>query len=317
MTLFYILIFIASCLLLAFASKWLVEALSRIALFLRLKEFVVGFFLMAFAVSLPNLFVGIVSALNKIPELSFGDVVGGNIFDLSIVVGIAALVSRAGLSADSRTVQGSSIFTILIAVFPLFLVFDGVLSRGDGVLLILSFLLYIFWLFSKRERFTKIYDHATKSINFKDFLKNLLIIFGGLALLLLGGEGVVKSASFFSQALNLPLSLIGIFIVGIGNCLPETFFSFQAAKKGQDWMILGDLMGSVVITATLVLGVVALICPIRITDFSPFIIARIFLIIAALHFLFCVRTGQKITKREALRLLGIYIAFLVVEILSK
>ena len=76
--------------------------LSRIALFLKLKEFVVGFFIMAFAASLPNLFVGIVAALNKIPQLSFGDVIGGNIVDLSLVIGLAALLSGGGfpLKAD-------------------------------------------------------------------------------------------------------------------------------------------------------------------------------------------------------------------------
>ena len=85
MILLYILIFIVSCLLLAFSSSWLVGALLRIAKFLGWKEFVVGFFIMAVATSLPNLFIGIISALNKVPELSFGDVVGANIFDLSLI----------------------------------------------------------------------------------------------------------------------------------------------------------------------------------------------------------------------------------------
>jgi len=312
-----IIIFLISCLLLTFSSKWLIGALSRIALFLQIKEFVVAFFLMAFAASIPNLFVGIISALNKIPELSFGDVVGGNIVDLSLMVGLAALISKGGITANSRTVQGSSLFTIFIAVLPLLLIFDGQLSRGDGILLILSFLFYITWLFSKKERFSKIYDHAPKSINFKNFLKDLLIIIGGIVLLLVGAEGMVKSATFFSQIFHLPLSLIGILIVGLGNCLPETFFTIQAARKGQDWMILGDLMGGIVITATLVLGIVAFIYPIKIVDFSPFAIARLFLIFSALFFFFFVRTDRKITKKEALFLLGIYIIFVVVEILAK
>lgn len=314
---FYIFIFTISCLLLTFSSKWLVRALSRIALFLQMKEFVVAFFLMAFAASIPNLFVGIISALNKIPELSFGDVVGGNIVDLSLMIGLAALISKGGLTANSRTVQRSSIFTIFIAVLPLFLIFDGQLSRGDGILLILSFLFYITWLFSKKERFSKIYNHAPESINFKNFLKDLLIIIGGIILLLVGAIGIVKSASFFSQVFNLPLGLIGIFIVGLGNCLPETFFTIQAARKGQDWMILGDLMGGVVITATLVLGIVALICPIEVINISPFAIARIFLIISALFFFFFIRTGQRVSRREGFFLLGLYFLFLLVELLTK
>ena len=313
----YILLFLISCFLLAFSSKWLVDILLRIALFLKLKEFVVGFFLMAFAASLPNFFVGIIAALNKIPELSFGEVIGGNIVDLSLVIGLVALLSRGGLSAESRTVQVSSIFTIFISILPLFLISDHCLSRVDGILLILSYLLYVSWLFSKRERFTKVYTHAPKSINSGNFIKDLLFLVLSIILLLVGAIGIVQSASVFSVALNLPLALIGLFIVGLGNCLPEIFFSIQAAKKGQDWMILGDLMGGVVMTATLVLGIVALISPIKIADFSPFTIARIFLIISALFFLFCLRSGSKISKKEGILLLLTYVLFLVAEILTK
>jgi len=311
---FYIFIFLISCLFLTFSSRWLVDALSKIAKFLGWKEFVVAFFLMAFGVSVPNFFVGIISALNKIPELSFGDVLGGNIVDLSLVVGIAALISRRGLSASSRTVQGSSIFTIGIAVLPLILISDRVLSRADGLLLFLAFFAYISWLFSKRERFKKVYDGIVEPMSSKFFFKNLIRFSISVIFLLISAQGIVKSATFFSSYLNLPIGLIGILVVGLGNSLPEGFFSIQAARKGQDWLALGDLMGGVVMTATLVLGIVALICPIRISNFSPFIIARIFLVISALFFLIVVRTDQKITKKEGLFLLLIYVLFLISEI---
>ena len=286
----------------------------RIAKFLGWREFVVAFFIMAFAASLPNLFVGISSALHKIPQLSFGDIVGGNLVDLTIVVALAALVAK-GLPTGSRMVQTSSIFTILIAILPLLLILDGKLGRGDGTILILVFFLYIFWLFSKKERFAKVYDDEIESITkeFKIFLKSLGKIIFGIILLLLAAEGIVRSAVFFAQSLNLPLALIGILIVGLGNALPETYFAIISAKKGQTWMILGNLMGSVIVPATLVLGILALICPIEIIDFSPFAIARFFLIISALFFLFFVRTGRKITRKEALFLLGIYIGFLLCE----
>ncbi|MCJ7786872.1 hypothetical protein MUP06_01495, partial [Patescibacteria group bacterium] len=254
---------------------------------------------------------------NRIPELSFGDVVGGNIVDLSLVVGIAALISKMGLSAPSRTVQGSSIFTIGIAIFPLVLISDGTLSRVDGILLFLAFFGYVFWLFSKKERFTKVYDGILEPMGFKFLLKNLARFLFSLILLLLAAKGMVSSATFFATYLNIPIALIGILIVGLGNSLPEAFFSIRAVRKGQDWLALGDLMGGVVITATLVLGMVALICPIKITDFSSIAIGRVFLIISALFFFFCVRTDRKITKKEALFLLGIYILFVAVEILMR
>jgi cation:H+ antiporter len=294
-----------------------VGALSRVALFLRLKEFVVGFFIMAFATSLPNLFVGITAALNKIPQLSFGEVIGGNIVDLSLVIGLAALLSRGGISAKSQTVQGSSLFTIFIGILPLLLIADHSLSRLDGILLIFSYLFYVSWLFSKKDRFTKVYNHAPKSINFKNFIKDICFLGLSIVVLLVGAKGIVSSASVFASTLGLPIGLIGLFIVGLGNCLPETFFSIQAARKGQDWMILGDLMGSVVLTSTLVLGIVALITPINIADFSPFAIARVFLIISALFFIFCLRTDGKISKKEGILLLLIYIAFLITEILTR
>lgn len=315
--LLYLLLFLMSCFVLAFASSKLVDTLSRIAKFLGWKEFVVAFFLMAFAVSIPNFFIGIISALNGVPELSFSDVIGGNIIDLSLVIGLAALVSKGGLSAPSRTVQGSCFFTIIMAVLPLLLISDGVLSRGDGILLFLVYLFYVVWLFSKRERFTKDYNEVQEKITLKSFFKNLGLFLFAFVLLIIAAEGMVKSAVFFADYLKVPLSLIGVLIVGLGSSMPETFFSLHAARKGHDWLIFGDLMGGIVITSTLVLGTVALIHPIMITYMPTIIIGRIFLIIAALSFFVFTRTEHKVTKTEALCLLGIYIVFVLVEILAR
>lgn len=315
MMLFHILIFIISCLLLVLSGKWLINSLTRIAKFLGWKEFVVAFFTIALGASLPNLFVGIISALNKIPQLSLGDVIGANIFDLTVVVALAAFISRQGISAPSRTVQESSVFTIGSAILPLILLLDGNLSRIDGFLLILAFAFYVFWLFRKEERFKKAYDGIPEIKNFKYFFKDIGMLMMSIILLLLGAQGIVKSSSFFAKELNLPLIFIGIFIVGISDALPETFFSIRAAKEGQDWMILGNLMGSVMITATLVLGTVAIISPITFFDFSILAIGRIFLLLSAIFFLFFLRTGRKITRKEAIFLISIYILFVLIQIL--
>jgi len=313
----YGLIFIISCALLFWSGNFLVGALTRTARFLGWKEFVVAFFIMAFATSIPNLFVGIISGLNKIPELSFGDVVGTNIVDLALILGLAALISRRGLSAPSRTVQDSAIFTMAVAILPLLLIQDGILSRVDGILLLSAFLIYLFWLFTKRERFEKVYDGVRKPLNLTSFFKDLILIFGSILLLLLSAQGIVKSAIFFAEYLNFPISLIGILIIGLGTALPEASFALQAARRNQDWLILGNLMGSAVITSTFVLGMVSLIFPIKIFNFAPFFIARLFLIIVAISFFLFVRTGHKVTRKEALFLLLIYLAFVVAEILFK
>ncbi len=315
MTLFYFFIFIVSFIVLAYSSKWLVVVLTRIAKFLGWKEFVVAFFTMALAGAVPNLSVGISSALHKIPQLSFGEIVGGNIIDLTLAVALAVLISRKELSLHSRVVQGSAIFTLIIAILPLLLIFDKVISRADGLILIIAFIIYITWLFSKKERFSKIYDHIKKPMRFKDIFSNLGILLGVIILLFLSAEGIVRSATFFSASLNLPVALIGILIIGLGNAMPEIFFSIQAAKKENDWMVVGNLMGSVIIPATLVLGIVALICPIRISSFSPFAIGRFFLIVSAVFFLIFLRTDKKITKKEAIFLLLIYFVFVLTEVL--
>lgn len=328
---FYIAIFLISCVLLYFSGEWVVSGLMRIARFLGWREFIVAFFVMAFGASLPNFFIGAASALHKIPQLSFGDVAGNNLVALTLAVALAILFSKnKEISAENKTVQTTSIFTVIAAILPLILILDHELSRIDGVLLIAFFIFYFSWIFSKKERFTKIYNkfaqnsgflHDTPKMsffeNFKRYIQDLKKVFFGLALLLISTQGIVYAAKFFAGTFNLPLIFTGVLITGLGSSLPEIYFAVLSAKKGETGMILGDLMGAVIVPATLVLGVVALICPIKILDFSTLVIARFFLIISALFFLFFVKTHQKITQRESFFLLLLYIIFVGVEILKK
>jgi len=319
MFLFYILIFAISCVLLYFSGEWVVGGLMRMARFLGWREFVVAFFVMAFAASLPNLFIGVTSALKGTPQLAFGDVAGNNIVALTLAVALAVLFAKGkAIPAESQTVQTTSIFTIAAALLPLFLIFDGELSRLDGLLLIGFFVFYLFWLFGKKERFTKVYDaHKMPFIKeLKIFLKDIGKLVLGIILLVISAQGIVAAAQFFALTFNVPIVLIGLLITGFGSALPEIYFAVVSAKKDETWMILGDLMGAVIVPATLVLGIVSLISPIKILDFTPLIIARIFLIIAALFFFFFVRSDRQITKREALFLVLIYIAFVLSALFS-
>jgi len=316
---FYVVTFIFSCFILAWLSSSLIKSLVAMAKYLHWREFIIAFFVMAFAVSLPNLFVDVGAALRGIPELAFGDIIGGNLFDLTVVLAISVFFSKKGLSAQSDMVQKSAIFTAFIGVLPLILVWDNALGRIDGVILILSFFIYSWWLFSKQDRFKKDYSGAIENPiqGFKSFIGNLVKIIILLALLLVASQAVVSSAQFFSEKLGISLALVGILIVAIGNCFPEAYFSIISAKKEQNWLVLGDLMGSVIITSTLVLGIIALISPFTILDFSPFLTARIFLVLAAILSLVFIRSGNRITKGEGLFLLFIYVTFLMVEILIK
>ncbi len=315
--LLHILIFIGSFAILFFSSNFLVSALKKISEFLGWKEFVVSFFIMAVATTIPNFFVDITSALKGIPKLALSDVVGTNIADLTLIVALSALVSIKGLSVPSKTVQGSSLFTIGVAILPLLLMLDGNLSRLDGFILLGAFFLYMAWLFQKEERFKKTYDEVPGKLSLKFFLKNFFLLLLSIILLLLSSQGIVASAKFFSTNLRLPIELIGILVVGLGTALPELSFTMHAARKGQDWMVAGDVMGSVIMTTTLVLGIVLLISPISTADISLFAVGRIFLAISAALFLLFIRTGHKITKGEAFLLLLVYFGFVAVEILAK
>lgn len=309
---YHFLILLASAFLLSLSCKLLVSGLSRVARILGWREFVVAFFIIAFASSAPSLFVGLSSIRRGVPELSFGEIVGGNVVDLTLAIALATFFAGK-LPAKSKTVQATSLFTILVALLPLWLILDGTLGRQDGLALIFTFFCYVVWLFSDKEKFTR--EFKGPKPKKKELLKDAGKVVLGMILLLIASEGIVSSAIFLATKLGLNIGLVGILIVGLGNSIPEMYFAIVAAKAGDTWMILGDLMGSVIMPSTLVLGIIALISPIVIADFSPFVTARIFLIISALFFLFYIRTDKEITRKEALFLLIIYLSFLLSEIL--
>ncbi|OGZ73132.1 MAG: hypothetical protein A2998_02475 [Candidatus Staskawiczbacteria bacterium RIFCSPLOWO2_01_FULL_37_25b] len=314
-------IFISACLALSWLSKSLIRTLVQIAKFLRWREFIVGFFVMAVATSLPNLFVDVNAALRGIPQLAFGDVLGGNFVDLTLVLGLAVLFSKKPIPAESKMVQQSALFTAVIAVLPLFLIFDGNITRLDGAILLLAFVFYSWWIFSKEERFKKVYPKSQKlrsnAWEITLFIKNIIKLVLLLALLLAASQVIIDTANFFTLAFGTSLAMVGILIIGLGNCFPEVYFSIVSAREGRSWMILGDLMGSVIMCSTLILGIIALIKPFEIVDFSPFFIVRIFTVAAAIFSIFIIRTGKKITKKEGLFLIFLYILFLFTEILLK
>jgi len=315
MTLAYSLIFAFSCFLFFISGEIIVKSLIKIAKFLGWKEFAVSFIIMSIVASFPNLFVGIFSAINNIPELAFGDVVGGNVVDLTLSVALASLFAKKGIPAKSKTVHTTLFFTIIAAAMPLLLIQDGVLSRADGIVLVFFFFFYIFWLFSKKERFTKTCDGTESNMkNFKASFVGVFKIVLAIVLFIVASQGIVESTKYFADTFHWPIFLIGLFIVGLGNSLPEIFFAISAAKKQNNWLVLGDLMGAVVAPATLVLGIVALISPIHITDMTSLTVARIFMFLSIFFFFVFIRNDNKITKREAVFLLFIYISFIIAEI---
>ena len=319
---FEILIFVVSIIVLSWLSSSFVKTLIEIAKYLRWREFIVAFFVMGCAASLPNLFVDLSAAMQHLAPISFGDIIGGNLIDLTLIMAIVVFFSKDVVSTDSKMVQGSSLFTFLIAVLPIFLIWDGKVTQKEGAILILAFFAYAYWLFSKTGRFKKVYSRAKKESSLPTarkwiFVKNIIKLVLIIIVLLVASQGIILAAKSFQQSLGISLSLVGVLIVALGNCFPEMYFGIVAGRKGEGWMIVGDMMGSVIVCATLVLGIVGVVAPFQISDMSIFLVARVFTVIAAIFFLIVVRTGKRITKQEALLLLFIYIAFLLTEIFIK
>lgn len=290
----------------------------RIAKALEWSSFLVALVLMAFATSLPELFVGLSSAFHKIPQLSFGNVIGANILNLTLGIAVVVLVA-GGLKIQKGIARRDALFTSFIAFLPILLMLDGQVSRVDGIVLLLALALYLKRLFGQKERLVKVFNDKFERdwTQFKLFLKDVAIFFAGMGLLLLSAEGVVRSARFFAGAINLPLVVTGIIFVSLGTVLPELTFGVKAIAMGHREMALGNFMGTVVVNSTLILGVVSLISPLKIPNFSPYFVGILFTVIIALIFAAFIRTDFKITKKEALALLGIYVLFVVSQLLIK
>ncbi len=310
----YILIFIVSCFILVRSGMWVVRALIRIAQFLKLREFIVASFLMAFATSLPELFVGITSAVAGKPELPFGVIIGSNIVALTVMVALGALLGK-NLHVKGKVLQKSALYAALASLLPLLLIIDGVFSRKDGMILLAALVFYFVQLIAEEGKFRKVFNNQLKGWHhFKIFVKDMFVFLIGAAMLLLSAEGVVFSASKLAETFNLSLVVIGVSLVALGTSLPEIAFEIKAISIGHKTMILGDIMGSIVINATLILGLVGLISPFTITDPSPYLIGAAFTLVACWFFIKFIRSERKVTEMEALFLIGIYVLFIIAEL---
>jgi cation:H+ antiporter len=266
--------------------------------------------------SLPEIFIGISSAIHQHPQLSLGNVMGSNIIVLTLVIGIGGLVAK-GLDFESMTIRHASYYSALIAPIPLFLMIDGVISRWDGLVLIITVLFYFHHIITQEKKFTQTISDVVngKKANNQYFYKNILLLVVSIALLLGSAEGMVWSATKLADQLNISLSFIGLLLVAIGTSAPELSFGLRSISLGQEEMLLGDAIGSVVINSGLVLGVTAIIQPITIPSVSPYLISIFYTVAIAMLFVFFARSDHKISTQESVFLLFSYALFLITEII--
>jgi len=312
----YISIFIISCLVIAKAGERLVKTLVNLSRILKWREFVVASILMAIGSSLPELFVGITSAISHKPQLAFGNVVGSNIIALTLLIAIGTFL-LGSIKFEKRLLQRSSIFASFYAILPLLLMLDGTISRIDGIALLVFFALYIREIFYEKSKFTKIFNklELKEWQKLKLLLKELGLFFVSLLLLILSAEGVVFSATKIAENSNLTLAIIGILGVALGTSLPEIVFEYKSIRLGHKELFLGDAMGSIAVNSGLVLGITSLISPIKVFHLSLFYNSILFASLATLLFLLFARSKDEISRKEGGILFLVYCLFVLLELI--
>lgn len=237
----------------------LVRGASRMALRFNVSTLVVGLTIVAFSTSAPELLVSMRAALKGVPDFAMGNVVGSNISNLSLVLGIAALVGY--IPINKITARRDWPVTFFASLLLYLFVLDGDLIAWEGLVLFLCLIVYmIYLLISTKKDQVKLDLEIPKSNDsqfekFKDFL---LIVLGG-ACLYFGSNWFIDSAESIASGLGVSQRIIGLTVLAVGTSLPELFTSIIAARKGETDLALGNLLGSNIFNILSILGITSIV----------------------------------------------------------
>ncbi len=318
------LVLIAICsLILIKAADLTVSAISRLSEVTRAGSFFISAIVIAIGTSFPELFVGLTSAINGSPNLSFGNVLGANIANIALIAGIGAVVFNR-VQVQGEIVRRDLAIALIAGLTPFILVFDLELGRVDGLVLLSIYGVYVSSLF--RERYMQIAKTRSESgsqnldkifrqistvgkNHFQDFGRMFL----GVALLLASAEGIVRIAKQISLMLSIPVFIVGLIIVSLGTTLPELAFSIRSLRDRHPTMFFGNLLGSIIANSTLVIGLTSVISPLQIEAINEYAVALATFVLVFLLFSLFVRTKAALVRWEAVILLLCYIVFVIVE----
>lgn len=284
-----------------------VDGASIIAKRLHIPSLIIGLTLVSIGTSLPEFSVSLTSAIQGLNDMSFGNIVGSNIFNTFVVIGVSAIITPLVISKDMYKYD----LPILIGIYFLLIIFCFIispytLSLIESIIIFSLFFIYtIFLIFrSKKEIAKEEINQSTLS----PLWKNILFVVLGLAGIILGGNLVVDNASTIAKELGMSETLVGLTIVAVGTSLPELVTSIVAAKKGENDIAVGNAVGSSIFNVILILGFCSTIRSINV-NISSLVDVIIMLISALLLFAFALK-GKKVNKVQGLILVIIYIAYL-------
>lgn len=227
-------------------------------------QMVIGLTIVACGTSMPEFFVSLTSAIHGSADMAIGNVVGSNIFNTLLIVGVAAVVAPMIIARSTvrKDIPVAFMASILLGVMCL----DGVISRIDAAIMFVCFLLFMaYTIRSARKGEVEVSEEEQKGYGTG---KSVLLIVYGLALLIVGSNIFVDAATFVARTFGVSDAVIGLTIVACGTSMPELATSVVAAKNGQSALAIGNVLGSNVFNILMVLGLTGLISPLQINGIT-------------------------------------------------
>ncbi len=286
-------------------SDWFVEGSSGIATRFGIPQLVIGLTIVAMGTSAPEAAVSISAALADNAGISIGNVVGSNILNIFIILGISSVI--AAITVSKSTIKYEIPYMIIITM--LFFVFGytgGEITFIEGILLWVAFIAYLTYLFMM-ARNNKEENEEAAEIKKTGIL--ILLTFIGLALIILGSNVTVDAASAIATTLGISERFIGLTIVALGTSLPELFTSVTAAMKGKCDIAIGNIVGSNIFNILFVIGTSALITSIPFE--ANFLIDTIISAVAGVMLLLFVLKSKKLTRTGGICMLLAYVAYFI------
>ncbi len=300
-------IFIVALYMVIKGSTMATNYAGRLAESFRLSKYTVGFIIVAVISILPETFIAINAAISGVPSFGLGMLFGSNVADLTLIFAILVFYAGRSLKVESKILRNHVIYPFIL-LFPLVLGFDGYYTRIEGVALILAGA--IFYYLALRDGT----DGTIPEVPSNGRYKATLMLIVSMAVLLVGAHFTVTSATSVANSLGVSPILIGMLIVGLGTTMPELFFSLRAIKKKDDSLAIGDLLGTVLADATIVVGILALVSPFAFPQKIIFVTGA-FMVIASFVLFYFMKSGRAITKKEAHLLFFFWVVFVLVELL--
>ena len=323
MTLLNIGFIIIGVALVIWGADRLTEGASSLARGMRVPEIVIGLTIVAAGTSAPELFVSLVSALKGTSDLAVGNVIGSNIVNTLLIVGCAAAVAPIAVAPD--TVKKDIPFAIVASLMFFILCFDDMssphlwgneISRQDGLILLVGFMAFMFYTFRMainsgqlklREEELGV-EPVKEPRDYSHLWRNLAWIVVGLACLIGGSNLFVDSATYVAHRFGIRQSIVGLTIVAGGTSLPELATSVVAAYKGRSAIAIGNVIGSNVFNILFILGVTAVIHPLRIMGIT-IVDLMTMLISIGLMWLFAI-TKYYVSRREGWVLILTFVGYM-------